>query len=313
MGDAGKWKLKWMAGVAAAVAVACIPLLGEPFYTRLATRIMIYGMCALSLDLILGYGGMVSFGHAAFLGVGAYAVAILSAHGVESAWLAWPAAVALAAVAALVIGLFSLRTAGVYFIMITLAFAQMLYYFFAGLQDYGGDDGMALWARNRVDGLPALEDNTVFFYLVLGLLALVTFLAARLVGSRFGRVIRGIRENERRMRSLGFATFRYKLVCFVIAGAVAGLAGALAANLSKYVSPSLMHWTRSGDILVMVILGGMGTLVGPLAGAAAFLLAEEILSGYTEHWMIVLGPLLILVVLFAKGGIFGWVRGKRTS
>jgi branched-chain amino acid transport system permease protein len=277
---------------------------------RLVSRFLIYGLCALSLDLIVGYGGMVSFGHAAFLGTGAYTVGILSMHGCHSAWIAWPAAVAISAAAAAAIGAISLRTSGVYFIMITLAFAQMLFYFSSSLESYGGDDGMALWDRNHFGGLLDLNQPVVFYYLVVAILLLVLYGMHRLVRSHFGMVIQGIRENERRMRSIGFPTYRYKLVCFMIAGALAGLAGALIANQSKYISPSLMHWTRSGDILIMVILGGMGSLVGPVLGAICLLLAEEILSGYTEHWMIVLGPLLIGVVLFAKGGIYGLIKRK---
>ena len=294
-----------IAAVIVLTGIALIPLFGEPFYTRLASRILIYGLCALSLDLILGYGGMVSFGHAAFLGVGAYTVGILAYHGIGSAWVAWPAAVLVAAISALLVGIISLRTTGAYFIMITLAFAQMFYYFFASLDTYGGDDGMAMATRNSFGSILDVSGNTAFFYLVLAILLGVLFLSSRLVNSHFGMVIRGSRENEQRMQSIGFATFRYKLVCFVIAGAVAGLAGALLANQSSYISPALLHWTRSGDIMIMVILGGMGSLIGPIFGAIGLLAAEEVLSQYTHHWMIIMGPLLIAVVLFAKGGIWG--------
>ena len=289
-----------------------VPLLGEPFYTRLASRIFIYALCALSLDLILGYGGMVSLGHAAFFGVGAYTVGILSYYGIHSAWLAWPAAMGLSAVAAVVIGWVCLRTTGVYFIMITLAFTQMIYFFLASLSTYGGDDGMAVSSRNTFGHFFSIQDPIVFYYLVLGILLLVLLVLRQLVHSRFGVVIRGIKENERRMRSIGFPVLRYKLVCFVIAGGLAGLAGALIANQSLYISPALVHWTRSGDILVMVILGGMGTLIGPILGAACLLLAEEILSGYTQHWMVILGPLLILVVLMGKSGLYGLIRRSAT-
>jgi len=298
--------------IAAAVLIALglIPVFSEPFYVRMVSRIMIYALCAVSLDLILGYGGMVSLGHAAFLGVGAYTVGILSYHGIDSAWIAWPAAVAASALAALAIGAVSIRTSGVYFIMITLAFAQMLFYFCSSLQGYGGDDGLPLAGRSTFGGMLDISGNTAFYYLVFGILALVLYGFHRVVNSRFGMVIRGLRENERRMQSIGFPAFRYKLVCFVLAGAVAGLAGALIANQNNYVSPALMHWTRSGDILVMVILGGIGTLIGPVLGAAGLMLAEEILAEYTRHWMIVLGPLLILVVLFARGGLYGLLNRK---
>ncbi len=292
----------------------------EPYYISLASRILIYGLAAASLDLILGFGGMVSFGHAAFVGVGGYVVGILFVHGFEgtdflglipgsaSAIIVWPLAALVAGLLALVIGAVSLRTGGVYFIMITLAFAQMLYYFFIALEPYGGDDGLSLYGRSTIPGLDLSGDAT-FYYICLALLLLFLGLGWRLVGSRFGMVIRGVRENERRMRALGFPVYRYKLACFTIAGAAAGLAGALIANQNEFVSPSLMEWTKSGEIMVMVILGGMGTLVGPVFGAALFLLLEEILPAYTEHWMIVFGPALIFVVLFARRGIFGWLAG----
>ena len=289
------------------------------FYIGLFSRILIYALAAVSLDLILGYGGMVSFGHAAFFGAGAYVVGIFAFHGIEgSAVISWPFVImgtdnaliswAVAAVAsaglAFVIGAISLRTSGVYFIMITLAFAQMMYFFFTSLELYGGDDGLSLFTRNRLGHLD-LSNDADFYYTCLGLLIGFLLFTRRLVNSRFGMVIRGCKENERRMGALGFPTYRYKLICFVIAGAGAGLAGALMANQTEFVSPSLLHWTVSGDILVMVILGGVGTLVGPVFGATVFLLLEEFLSRYTEHWMLFLGPILIFVVLFARRGLYG--------
>jgi len=292
-------------------AFLTVPLFGELFYTRLFTRIMIYAIVALSLDLILGYGGMVSFGHAAFFGLGAYTVGILAQHGVQTAFVAWPAAIVGSALVAVVIGAISLRTSGVYFIMITLAFAQMLYYFFFSLEEYGGSDGMPLVSRNTVAGLIDPGDHNSFYYLVLVIMLLTLLVSRRMVQSRFGMVIQGVRENERRMRALGFATFRYKLVCFVISAAIAGFAGALIANQTLYISPAFMHWTRSGDILVMVILGGLGSLFGPMLGALFLLLAEEVLAGFTEHWMILLGPLLIIVVVFARRGIYGLLAGAK--
>ncbi len=304
MNTGKKFTNKTVVSLVFLIALALVPVFGDTFTIRMAGRILIYGLCALSLDLILGYGGMVSFGHAAFFGIGAYTTAILSHHGLMSAWILWPFAVGASALAALFVGAISLRTKGVYFIMITLAFAQMFFYFFSGLDAYGGDDGLALFSRNRVAGFLDPNDPVVFYYILLLILTVVYYLFQRLVQSRFGMVIAGARENERRMRALGFPIFRYRLTCFVIAGAIAGLSGALIANQNNYVSPILMHWTRSGDILVMVILGGMGTLIGPVIGAAVLLVVEEILSGYTEHWMIILGPLLIVVVLFAKGGVY---------
>ena len=296
------------------LALLCVlpPLadaLGEGFYTVMVSRVLILALGAVSLNLILGYGGMVSFGHAAYLGIGAYAVGILAYHsgdwfGTESAFVAFPAAMLISALFALVIGAISLRTSGVYFIMITLAFAQMVYFFFVSQQDYGGIDGMQMWSRSDAGPLD-LSDDASFYYLALVLLLAVLFLKHRLVQSRFGMVLRGIRENERRMLALGFPTYRYKLVGFMISGAVAGLAGALMANLTEFVSPSLLHWTRSGELMVMVILGGMGSIAGPVLGAFAFLVLEDVLAEITQHWMIVLGPLLILIVLLARRGLYG--------
>jgi branched-chain amino acid transport system permease protein len=302
--------LRWAGLLLLFLLFLAIPWFGESFYIRLFTRIMIYAMAAISLDLILGYGGMVSFGHAAFLGVGAYTVGILSQHGVVNGFIAWPVAMAVSALIALVIGAISLRTSGVYFIMITLAFAQMLYYFVSSLEVYGGDDGIPLLRRNTFDGLMNISNHRSFYYLVFFLLLLLLYLSHRLVHSRFGMVIRGIQDNERRMRALGYATFRYKLVCFVMAGTIAGLAGALIANQTLYISPAFMHWTRSGDLIVMVILGGMGSLFGPVLGAMTLLLLEDLLSSYTAHWMIILGPVLICIVLFAKQGIYGLLTSR---
>jgi len=311
-----------LAALAVALLLPAVALgLDKPFFVTLASRMLIYGLAAASLDLILGFGGMVSFGHAAFFGVGGYTVGILSAHGFDgsaflglfpggdNALIVWPLAMLVSGLLALVVGAVSLRTGGVYFIMITLAFAQMLYYFFVSLETYGGDDGLSMYGRSRLPGLD-LSDDATFYYVCLALLLAFLWLGRRLVASRFGMVIAGVRENERRMVALGFPVYRYKLACFAIAGAVAGLAGALAANQTEFVSPGLMHWTKSGEIMVMVIMGGMGTLVGPVFGAAVFLLLEEVLSKWTEHWMIVLGPLLILIVLFAKRGLYGWLAGR---
>ena len=232
--------------------------------------------------------------------------------GTVCAVIQWPLAMVTAGLFALVIGALSLRTQGIYFVMITLAFAQMLFYFFDSLEAYGGDDGLSLWSRNDLAGLD-LGDDTTFYYVCLGSLAMFMLICQRLVNSRFGMVIRGCAQNERRMRALGFPTYRYKLLCFAIAGAGAGLAGALIANQTEYVSPALLHWTRSGEFLVMVILGGMGSIYGALAGAVALLGLEETLTGVTEHWALFLGPVLILVVLFARAGVFGFLAGEEPS
>jgi branched-chain amino acid transport system permease protein len=281
----------------------------QPFYLDLFRRIMIFAVAALSLNLILGYGGMISFGHAVFLGVGAYAVGVLSHHGIQSGYLQWPVAIAASALVALVIGAISIRTSGVYFIMITLAFSQMLYYLGISLEEYGGDDGMRLTVRSQFPGLVNLDNGTAFYYLVLGILVLFTFLVQRLVNSRFGMVIRAARSNEARTRAIGFSPYVYRLTAFVIAGAMCGVAGALLVNHTSYLTPDFMNWTRSGELMFMVILGGMGTAIGPVLGAAVLLLLEDFLSAWTQHWQIILGPLLVLAVLFAKRGLAGLLPG----
>lgn len=294
---------------------------GETYMISLFTRVIIYALATVSLDLLIGYGGLVSLGHAAFVGIGAYVTGILYFHGFEgepllgfiggtdNALIVWPLAVLISAGFALIIGSLSLRTSGMHFIMITLAFAQMLYYFGVGLEKYGGDDGLSLYSRNRLAGLD-LSDDVQFYYVCLVILFAFLFFASRLVSSRFGLVLRGAAGNMRRIQTLGIPGRRYKLVCFVIGGAGAGLAGALLANQTEYVSPGLLHWTLSGELMVMVLLGGLGSLFGPVLGAAVYLLLEETLAMYTEHWMVYLGPILILVVIFAKRGLFGVVVGK---
>jgi branched-chain amino acid transport system permease protein len=284
-------------------------LADQPFYLDLFRRIMIFAIAAVSLDLILGFGGMVSFGHAAYLGIGAYAVAIPSFYGIDNGVVQWTLALVLSGLIALAIGAVSLRTSGVSFIMITLAFTQMLYFLGISINAWGADDGMRL-ARRSQFGVVNLANGYVFYYVVLALLVALLGLGHRLVHARFGVVIRAAKSNERRMRAIGFSTFRYRLAAFAIAGAVGGLAGALLTNQTEYLTPSYMHWTRSGEIMVMVILGGMGTLYGPVLGAFAFLLLEDVLSAWTVHWQIVLGPLLVLVVLYARRGLYGLLPGR---
>ena len=296
--------------VAALLAIlALVPaycaLTGNAFALSLFTRIVIFAIAAVSLNLVMGFGGMVSFGHAAFLGLGGYVVGILAKEGVGSGFVQWPLALLVSGLFALAIGALSLRTRGVYFIMITLAFAQLAYYVASGLDRYGGDDGLTIYHRSTFAGVVDLGNKTQFYYLCLALLLATVFLVARLVNSRFGRVIQGVRSNERRMRAIGFPTFRYRLACFVISGMLCGLAGVLLANNTDFISPAIMHWTRSGDLIVMAVLGGMGTAMGPVIGAVTLLLLEEGLSRLTEFWPIILGPLFLLVVLFARGGIDG--------
>ena len=292
------------------LALLALPAIGDVYITRLATRFLIYALAALGLDLILGYGGMVSFGHAMFLGIGMYVTGILFHHGITSAFIAWPAAIAATALIATVVGALALRTSGVYFIMVTLAFGQMLYFFGVGLAPYGGDDGMPMPGRNTLGGLIDLRDHAVFYYFVLAVLLITLVLAYRLVNARFGMAILGIASNERRMRALGFPTFRYKLACFVVAAVISGIAGIFVANQNNFISPAVMHWTQSGDLMVMVILGGAGTLFGAVVGAMVYLIMAEVLAGFTAHWLAVFGPVLLLIVLFGKHGVYGAIPKK---
>ena len=286
-------------------------LSGNIFVLTLFTRIVILALAASSLNLIMGYGGMVSFGHAAYLGIGGYAVGILAQEGIGSGFVQFPVALVVSALFALVIGALSLRTRGVYFIMITLAFAQMAYYVASGLARYGGDDGLTIYKRSDFAGLVNLSNRVQFYYLCLTCLLATIWLIWRIVNSRFGLVVQGLRSNEQRMQAIGFPAKRYRLACFVIAGTMCGLAGALLANNTDFVSPAVMYWTRSGDLIVMIVLGGMGSLFGPLVGAVTLLMLEEGFSRVTEYWQIIVGPLLLFVVIYARGGIEGALAGLR--
>ena len=278
--------------------------LGKGFYIDIVRRIMIFAIAAISLNLILGYGGLVSFGHAAYLGTGGYAVAILAFYGFNNGFLQWGVAIGASALVALAIGAVCVRTSGVYFIMITLAFTQMLYYLGISIEEYGGDDGIRLQMRSQFP-LIDLGDGLQFYYLILALMLGAAYLTHRIVNSRFGMALRAAKSNEARSRAIGFSPYAYRLTAFVIAGAMGGLAGALLANHTNFLTPDYMHWTRSGEIMFMVILGGMGTSAGPVLGASVLLLLEDFLSAWTEHWQIILGPLLVLSVLFFKRGLAG--------
>lgn len=296
------------------LVLAVLPLLTQAFDQRyllsIGTRIVIWSIAAVSLNMILGYGGLVSFGHAMFFGIGGYAVGILSAEGISSGWVQWPVALLAATAWAAVIGALSLRTRGLYFIMITLAFAQLVYYVGSGLEAYGGDDGLNI-SRSRFPGLIDLRDKASFYWLCFALLCASLWFCGRYANSRFGLVIRGAKSNELRMTALGFPVFRYRLAAFTISGTFGGLAGILLANEGAYISPAMMSWMKSGDLIVIVVLGGMGTLFGPLYGTIAFFVLEEALppllnlahKGWGEYWMIVFGPLLVLIALYARGGI----------
>ena len=294
----------------------------EPFYVTLFSRIMIFALAAVALNLILGFGGMVSFGHAFYLGVGAYAAGIMSAEGIGSGWAHVAMALAVGLVFAIGIGMVALRTHGMIFIMITLAFAQMGYFLAVSLKNYGGDDGLPLAMRSDF-GIFNLANNVVLYYAIFVCLAATLWFFSRLIGSRFGYVLRGSKSNERRMLALGFPVFRYQLTAYVISALICVIAGFLLANLTKFASPSYMAWAVSGDLIVIIILGGMATLFGPVVGAIVFLLLEELLSSWkpgwfpgieeiiNKHWLALIGIFVIAVIMTARQGIYGQLVGKR--
>jgi branched-chain amino acid transport system permease protein len=284
--------------------------LDAPFVITLATKAAIFALAGVGLNLALGLGGMVSLGHAAFFGIGGYACGILATHGVADMLTIWPAAMAASGTAAAAIGALSLRTGGVYFIMITLAFAQMLFYFAVSWPAYGGEDGLPFYVRNGLLGLNTF-DPIQFFAICAGLLGAALALWAMLVRSRFGLALQGARQNAQRVASLGIRPYGIRLVAFVISGMITGLAGALYADLNRFVSPAMLSWQTSGEIIVFVILGGVGRMCGPVAGAGLFVLFEHLLGGVTEYWQVPFGALLLGVVLFAPGGLIGLLAGVR--
>jgi branched-chain amino acid transport system permease protein len=308
--------------------LAFLPLIaalaGQPYYLTVFSRIMVLGLAAVGLNLILGFGGLVSFGHALYVGLGAYSVGILSFHGVSSGVAHLGTALGAGTLAAVLVGLVCLRTSGMAFIMITLAFAQMFYFLAVSLRQYGGDDGMSIDSRSQF-GPVTLEDATVLYYVIFGLLAAALYVFHRVVHSRFGMVLRGCRANERRMIALGFPTLRYKLAAYVVSALVCVLAGVLLANLTQYASPAYMQWIISGELIVMILFGGMSTLLGPVVGAAAIVLIEDVLTAFrpglpwgidavvSAHWMAVLGALIIVVVLALKQGLYGWLATREAE
>jgi branched-chain amino acid transport system permease protein len=303
-----KLDLRTAVPLALLAVLALVPVYAQfaqqPFYLTLFGRIVVFAIAAVSLDLITGYGGMVSFGHALYLGLGTYVVAILSYHGIDNGFVQLAATLLLCAGVGAVTGLLSLRTTGIAFIMITLAFAQMFYFLAVSLKQYGGDDGLQVAAGSRFGGI-ALDNPVVLYYAAFAVLCLCLWGGRRLVEARFGMVVRGARQNDRRMRALGFPTLRYKLAAYVISAMACGVAGMLYANLTHFVSPAYMAWTTSGEMIAMVVLGGLGSFFGPLLGSAAMLLAEEGLKALTEHWMVIFGPLIVLSVLLSQRGLYG--------
>jgi branched-chain amino acid transport system permease protein len=294
------------------LVLACAPFIFEwanqPFYLDLLSRALILAIAAISLNLILGFGGMVSLGHAAYIGIGAYCVGIPSYYDFYNGWLHLALALSVSAGFALVTGAISLRTKGVYFIMITMAFSQMAYFIFLSLEEYGADDGLVIYSRSEFPEWISMDSSSGLYYWIFTVLLLALFFTHRLLHSRFGRVIVGSKYNEQRMQALGFDTYRYRLVCYVIAAMICSVAGMLLGNFTSFISPDMMAWTRSGELIFMVIIGGVATLFGPLVGTIAFVLLEEFLSAITIYWHLIFGVMLVLLVLFGKGGIHGWLQ-----
>ncbi|NBY06479.1 MAG: branched-chain amino acid ABC transporter permease [Betaproteobacteria bacterium] len=314
----------WM-GIATFALFALFPLFanltGQEYYVTFLTRVLIIGLAAIGLNIALGYAGMVSFGHSLYIGVGAYTVAIVSEFGISNAALQLGIAVVTGVTISLIVGLVCLRTSGVAFIMITLAFAQMFYYVVVGLKQYGGDDGMSLASRSTLGALD-LENNNVFYYFCLVIVSLVIWCVYRMSKSRFGSVIRGCKLNERRMVAIGFGTLRYKLLAYVISAEVCVVAGFLLANLAKFSSPSYLHWSMSGELIVMVVLGGIGTVLGPLLGAISLLFLEEVLANFVlplpfgfgsfiqSHWMLLIGLFIVIIGLRVQHGLAGFINRR---
>ena len=298
----------------AAAAVAA-QASGAGYLLTPMARIVIFAIGALSLNLVLGFGGMVSFGHALYIGIGVYAVGILDFFGIANGWLHIAASMSVAALVASAVGALSLRVSGVYFIMITLAFSQMAYYFFTGLTVFGGDEGMSLSGRSQfIPGL-SLKSPTIFYFFCLAILAIFSAILYCIVRSRFGMVIQGARINERRMLALGFPVMSYRLIAYVISGALCSVSGVMLANLNEFASSQYMHWIVSGDLIIMIIIGGIRSIAGPIIGAIVFIALQEILSAYTDRWQVFLGPLLVLLVIYGRDGIVGILAklGKRRA
>ncbi|MCP4874135.1 MAG: branched-chain amino acid ABC transporter permease [Gammaproteobacteria bacterium] len=281
--------------------------INQPFYLDLLSRALILAIAVVSLNLILGFGGMVSLGHAAYIGIGAYCVGIPSYYDYYNGWLHLALALSVSATFALLTGAICLRTKGVYFIMITMAFSQMVYFTFLSLEEYGADDGLVIYSRSEFPEFISMDGATSLYYWIFALLLAALFFVHRLVHARFGRVIVGSKFNEPRMQALGFNTYRYRLACYVLAAMICSLAGMLLGNFTGFISPDMIGWARSGELVFMVIIGGVGTLFGPLVGTLVFVVLEEVLSAITVYWHLIFGILLVALVLFGKGGIHGWL------
>ncbi len=316
--DIRSWGIREVFNCLLILVLALVPvyswMTGNAFVITLVTRALVYAIAAMSLNLIMGYGGLVSFGHAMFIGIGGYAAGIMAFHGNSNGLLQFPLAFVVSGCFAALIGALSLRTRGVYFIMITLAFAQMVYFAGVGLEAYGADDGMTLKRRSTLSPFDLADRNQLYLF-CLAILLFTVWIMGRIVNSRFGMVLRGAKSNETRMLALGFPVFRYRLAAFTMAGAWCGLAGALMANQAAFVSPAMMHWVQSGDLIVIVVMGGINSLFGPVYGALAFIIVEHQLSVWLKDtWQLVFGPMIVLLALFARNGLddlFKLIGGRK--
>jgi branched-chain amino acid transport system permease protein len=302
--------------VSAAILIflALIPLYAfvtdQPYYVRLFARILIFALAALSLELTLSYGGMISFGHALYIGIGAYCVGLLSHYSIDIGWIHLAATLVCSAMVAAATGVICLRTSGLGFLMITFAFGQMFYFLVVSLKSYGGDEGLPIVTRSDFGSWLNFNSVVTLYYIAFGFLVGTLYFFHRLIKSEFGLILRGCKSNEPRVRALGISPFWYKLSAYVISAMVCGVAGMLLANLTKFASPEYMSWVRSGDLIVMVILGGMNSLMGGVVGAIVLLLFEETLSSWTQHWMVILGPLIVMMTLCAKQGLYGSILAR---
>ena len=306
-----KFTTLWVILVLFAIFPIFTNLLDLPFWNDVVMRIMLLGMAAMGLNIVFGFGGMVSFGHAAFMGIGAYCAGISQYYGIDNGWYQLLLSVLICGVLGVVIGFLALRTSGIYFIMITLAFAQMLYFFVVSLEQFGGDDGLIM---DRSDFIFIDQYEPLrLYYLIFFTLAIVSIMLMLLIRSRFGVILQAIKSNENRVEAMGLNPLKFKITGYVISAIICGISGCLFASWQEFVSPDIMHWTRSGDLMIIIILGGLTYLAGPLVGAIVFLLLEEflpdllhiIMPSIAENWMVIFGPLLIVVVLFGKGGLMG--------
>lgn len=292
------------------VLLAALPFvaqaLNEPFYVTFFARVLIYALAACALNIVLGFAGLVSFGHALFIGLGCYAVAILTHYGISNGWIQLAVCIAVCIVVAVLVGSICLRTSGIGFIMITLAFSQMFYFLMVSLTPFGGDEGLNIYESSNF-GLFELSGSTEVYWATWGLLLALTLFLNRLRTSPFGMVLQATHINPRRVNAFGYSVFRVQLSAYVLSGVITGLAGFLLANLTAFAVPNYIAWHLSGELIVMIVIGGIGLVTGPIFGAIVFLLLEELLKGWTTHWMLYMGPIIVVIALAGRNQ-FAWLK-----